>query len=370
MDQQIQTRSVSSSAMIASDILLRETTTTRLIFRPLIVQNINRPDANVRWSFIFQKKGKNDLWEDSKDIPLSSLKKGEWVSIELHADEVLKLLENIDNLKQLYAQFWIQRWISNFHITDENINEILQKLSTFKDKWVILEAFAKLDISQLENIESLVSINRFQRAKNDMENNMENGDEKWFWQPLFKKEAWILSQIFSAPFVFVDDEFFVWWKRWNNQGGVFTDYLFQNSITRNIAFIEVKTPLSELVWKTKYRWKNDTDHNTVYPISNELSGAINQLLNQKKTFLQKQDSIEETDKFTYNTRCILICWNTEVLSEWQLKSFELYRSSLKDVEIITFNELLKKIANLLSLFSEDSSVPEVEEEISIEDIPF
>ncbi len=368
MDQKIQTRSVSANAMIVSDILLRETTMTRLVFRPLIVQNQNNPDANVRGIFMFQKKWKNDSWEDSKDIPLSSLRKWEGVSIELHSEEILLLLENVDNLKQLYAQYWIQRGVSNFHITDRNITEVLEKLSSFENKWIMLDALSKLDPDQLENIESLVSINRFKRANEEMSSNINNGNEKWFWQPLFKREAWILSQIFSAPFVFVDDEFYVWWKRWSNQGWVYTDYLFQNSITRNIAFIEVKTPISELIWKTKYRWKHDTDHNTVYPISDELSGAVNQLLNQKKTFLQKQDSIEEGDKFTYNTRCILISWNTETLSEWQLKSFELYRSSLKDIEIITYNELLKKIENLLGLFSGNNVPPEVE--VSIEDIPF
>ncbi len=367
MEQKIQTKSVSSNAMTVTDILLRETSITRLIFRPLIVQNIKNPQANVKGSFIFQKKWKNDIWEDSKDMPLSSLKKWELVSIELHSEEILTLLENFDNLRQLYAQYWIKRGISNFNITDKNIDEILEKLAVFEDRELILEALGKLDISQLENIESLVSINRFKRSKEEMEGNMSNEDEKWFWQPLFKREAWILSQIFSAPFVFVDDEFFVWWKRGNNQGGVYTDYLFQNSITRNIAFIEVKTPITWLVWKTKYRWKNDTDNNTVYPISDELSWAINQLLNQKKTFLQKQDSLEESDKFTYNTRCILISWNTDSLSEWQLKSFELYRSSLKDVEIITFNELLKKIQNLLELFSWESIQSKKE---SIRNVPF
>ena len=365
MKQNIQTKSIWYWVMQSSDILLRESSLTRLIFRPLVIANPKNPESNVKWTFIYQKKGKNDIWEDSKELSLSSLKKSEGFSLELHSEEVLILLENFENLQQLYAQFGIRRGETNFHITDKNIGDILEKLSAIDERDLVLDAFSKLDISQLENIESLVSINRFSRARDDMRDNMDNGNEVSFWQPLFKREAWILSQIFSSPFVFVEDEFFVWWKRWNNKWGVYTDYLYQNSITRNIAFIEVKSPTTKLIWN-RYRWKQDNDNNTVYSISDELSGPINQLLNQKKTFLQKQDSLEETNKYTYNTRCILITWNTHTLTEWQLKSFELYRGSLKDIEIITFNELLKRIENLLELFSWKN----MDNNDSWEDIPF
>ncbi|MDD5376623.1 MAG: DUF4263 domain-containing protein [Candidatus Gracilibacteria bacterium] len=366
MTEIIKTTSIAKGVAQADDIILRSNSNTRLLFRPLICDNLQDSGANITGCFIVQKKGRNDNWEEYKDIAISDLKKGEGLKLELHSKEILTLLDSFEKLKQIYSQYGVRYGETEFHISDQNIDGILEKLSVFEDKGLILDALSRLDISQLENIESLVSINRFKRSKEEMERNMENSDEKGFWQPLFKREAWILSQIFSAPFVFVDDEFFVGGKRGNNQGGVFTDYLFQNSITKNIAFIEVKTPIAELVRKTTYRGKKDTDNNAVYAVSDELSGAINQLLNQKKTFLQKQDSLEESDKFTYNTRCILISGDTNSLTEGQLKSFELYRSSLKDVEIITFNELLKKIQNLLELFSGESGKTEE----FIEDIPF
>lgn len=349
--ESIKAKSIARWMAQIDDIELRKTDKIRLIFRPLILDNENNPEANIRWSFIYQKKWNKDNWEDFDNISLSTLKNGEWFKLELHSQEVLDLLSNFEKIKIIYQKYWIQYWENDFYITDKNIDWVLEKLSNIDNKNLILDSLNKLDIDKLENIESLVNINRFNRIIKKIKENLDNSDEKWFWQPLFKDENWIISQIFSSPFLYVDDEFFVWWKRWDNNGWVYTDYLYQNSLTKNIAFIEVKTPNSKLVEWSLYRWKSDLYNNAIYSPSKELTWAVNQVANQKQTFLQKKDSLEEFDKKTFNSKCILIIWNIWELTEWQKKSFELYRNSLKDIEVITYDELLLKIENILNIFS-------------------
>jgi hypothetical protein len=365
--QSIKTTSIAKWIAQIEDILLRETQAIKLIFRPLILDNVWNPEASLKWVFIYQKKWKNDDWTDIENIPFTSLKKWEWYKLELHSEEVLKLLGSFVQIKELYNHFWIKYWENEFFITEKNIDSIFDKLSSIDNKEMILEWLNKLDFDKLENIESLVNINRLTRIVSDIKNNLDNDDEKWFWQPLFKNQSWIISQIFSSPFLFVDDEFFVWWKRWNNNWWVSTDYLYENSLTKNVAFIEVKTPNAKLVEWSLYRWKNDWDHNAIYSPSKELTWPVNQVLNQKNLFIQKKDSLEEGDKKTFNSKCILIAWNMSTLSEWQQKSFELYRNSLREVEIITFDELLLKIENILKIFSWWNHQ---EKEKLIDDIPF
>lgn len=50
-------KSTSRISAECSDYVLRETATTRLVFRPLLVQNEKAPNASVKGSFIFQRKG-------------------------------------------------------------------------------------------------------------------------------------------------------------------------------------------------------------------------------------------------------------------------------------------------------------------------
>ena len=92
MGDTIKIKSTSKNSAIGSDILLRTTTTTRLLFKPEIVNNPHNKNASVRGTFIFQKKGRNNSWEDYKNLDLTKLKASEWVQIELKSEEVFKLI--------------------------------------------------------------------------------------------------------------------------------------------------------------------------------------------------------------------------------------------------------------------------------------
>jgi hypothetical protein len=71
--------------------VLRETDTTRLIFRPLIIENPHDSNASVRGAFVFQRKTSSSTWEDIDVPPLTRLKQDEAVKLELKSEELLKL---------------------------------------------------------------------------------------------------------------------------------------------------------------------------------------------------------------------------------------------------------------------------------------
>jgi hypothetical protein len=86
-----------------------------------------------------------------------------------------------------------------------------------------------------------------------------------------------------------------------------------------------------------------------------LAGTIVQVLNYRTELIKKlKDLIEDTDYHltAFNPKCIVIIGNAnEELNDVQSrKSFEIFRNSLKDVEIITYDELFRKVEILAELF--------------------
>ena len=94
--------STSRSSAVTEDIILRETGITRLVFRPILVENKREPKASVKGSFIFQRKGKSDKWEDVDFTLLSSLKKGQAIKLDLKSEEIKKLHEELSSLYDIY----------------------------------------------------------------------------------------------------------------------------------------------------------------------------------------------------------------------------------------------------------------------------
>lgn len=73
----------------ADDIELRRTSTTRLVFRPLFVDNSNDPDACIRGEFVFQRKRPDGAWEDHSDLTLANLRADEWIKVQLRSGKSL-----------------------------------------------------------------------------------------------------------------------------------------------------------------------------------------------------------------------------------------------------------------------------------------
>lgn len=346
--EKITTQSTSKYTSVVSDLVLRKTNTTRLIFRPLIIDNANNKEASVKGWFIFQKKSLKDNWCDYKTFDLSKLKKGEWIKLELKAEEVLKLLEKSNQYKTIYKKYGITYGTSDFIITDRNIGHVFEQIASFSNQKILLDALQNLNELSVQKLNALVGVSQLEKALKIWNTNKDNNDEN-FWMTTFKTYSWIISQVFACPYVFIDDGYYFGGKRGENKGGVYGDLLYQNYFTGNVAFVEIKTPSTEIIG-SKYRGNNDVDNNTVYSFSSDISGGVTQVLNQRNIFKQKQDSLEESNKKILNSKCILLVGKVDDLSLGQKKSFDLYRNNLKDVEIVAYDELFIRVENLKDLF--------------------
>ena len=345
----IGTKSTSKYTEEVTDLVLRETQKTRLIFRPLIIDNQKNQEACIKGWFVFQAKNIKDQWSDLKTLNLSKLKSGEWIKLELKSEEVLKLLNNCEYYKSIYKKHGVTYGPAVYPITDENIANILEKISRFSNKNLLIKSLQNLSEEKLANIDSLVSVAHLENISKKWDENRENDNEE-FWQKFFQDNAWILSQIFSCPFILIGKKFYCGGKEDDDKGGVKGDLLYKNDLTGNLAFVEIKTPKIGIVGG-EYRGKEEGKENVVYSMSNEISGGINQVLNQRKVYLNTHG--DNNGKFLHNAMCFLVIGKiSDFENDDEKKSFELFRSSTKEVEIITFDELFGRINAFLKLLKE------------------
>ena len=179
-------------------------------------------------------------------------------------------------------------------------------------------------------------------------------------------EQWVLAQIFACPCTIFADKAYVGGKGINNSGGNLCDFIYQNSLSQNVALIEIKTPCTELIGN-QYRG--------TYSFSYELSGAINQVLNYRDKLTKEYYSLchQSSEPFeVLSPKCVVIIGKMASLTPGQVAAFENFRNSLSNVLILTFDELYQRIVDLIAVLSESpNQQPGIfEPETGNEDLPF
>lgn len=240
----------------------------------------------------------------------------------------------------------------------DKYHEIIEKgnIHLFKDlfSWImssgnskeIVERLQELDISSLEDISSLSGIAQLKEFRKIWDAESENGDEE-FWQRTFSNFSWSISQLFTYPLILFAEKAYLGGKSVINKKGNLVDFIFLNALSNNVMLIEIKTPTSDLL-SSKYR--------QTFSVSAELSGGINQALKYKHKVLRHYATLtadaDENEKFeAFNPKGVLIIGNykKEINDLIKKEAFELFRSNLSNIEVITFDELFKKVDLLLEI---------------------
>jgi hypothetical protein len=307
---------------------------------------------------------------------LLSLNK-EGISYTLNYDEYDTIRKGIDKItRDCQAEGRIDKTIFAYNalLNISNPLQYPQKFRAYK-KDIISNLISTNDMQQADlsagdqkELVNLVSKNKRNLAKqqpkalmklhNDIELvTLENLIEKFEemlskkltepnWQKLFNENPFILTLAFGYPIIKFSGQTYVGGETFFGTGGKITDFLVKNNLTNNTALIEIKTPHTSLLDKV-YR-------KTVYAPSRELSGSINQLLDQKykfqKEIASRKDNSRIDDIESYSVNSVLIIGKMPDDDD-QKKSFELFRGNSKDIVIITFDELLEKLKQLHAFLS-------------------
>lgn len=164
------------------------------------------------------------------------------------------------------------------------------------------------------------------------------------WQRFFEDNLFILSMAFARPVHLLHTQFHAQGSGLDGTGAQVGDFLFAEQGPA-LAIVEIKKPGTELMLNSPYR------NTQVFGPSAELSGAVTQVLYQQSSlrshWILHGRRPELANSHPDNIRCVVIAGQLPT-DETRRRCFEIFRSACKDVDVVTFDELLQKLRLLLS----------------------
>jgi hypothetical protein len=160
------------------------------------------------------------------------------------------------------------------------------------------------------------------------------------WQAFFEQNKFVLSMAFARPVELTHTQFHAKGSTLTGAGAQIGDFLFKEH-GQALAIVEIKTPGTILVRANAYRGVE------VFGPYHELSGAVTQVLFQQSELrirwkTHKDDNPVLQQSGADAIKCVVVAGRLPTDPN-KLRSFEVFRNACKDVDIITFDELLAKL---------------------------
>ncbi|MCW0422138.1 Shedu immune nuclease family protein [Xanthomonas sacchari] len=167
------------------------------------------------------------------------------------------------------------------------------------------------------------------------------------WQAFFKANPFVLGLAFPHPVLMIQDQAHVGGTMLSGSGESIVDFLFAQRFTGGLALIEIKRPSTKLVEAKTFRGDLHAPHK-------ELTSAMAQVLDQRfqllNNFAAKAHDPALKNTHVSAVHCIVIAGIAPTTIQ-EKRSLDLFRHSSKDVAVITFDELLEKLREILRLMT-------------------
>ena len=374
--------STSSKTASASSVVLNQTELLRFKFIPTLVDNGKEPQKSVAGKLLFEKKRKkeaqfpSDIGNTQEKVSRGSVKVGDWMELQLDTSETYALYTGLRQLYELYENMGgIPYGKTTFTRVDSSYREflsilqndpsaarmiaqeenyelvkILLRLITQTDSHESLKkSLSELQDYNLQHLTASLNIEKLQRVAALMRDNLDNDSEEFWQTTVFKENQWVLAQVFACPCTIFAEKAYVGGKSINNRGGNLCDFIYQNSLSQNVALIEIKTPCTEIIGN-QYRG--------TFSFSYELSGAVNQVLNYRDNLTKEYYAISHNSNEPFEVlspKCVVVIGKMASLTSTQIAAFENFRNNMNNVTIITFDELYERINDLIDILAEEDT---------------
>ena len=277
-----------------------------------------------------------ELYENMGGIPYG---KTTFTRVDSSYREFLSILQNDPSAARMIAQE------ENYELV-----KILLRLITQTDSHESLKkSLSELQDNNLQHLTASLNIENLQRVAALMRDNLDNDSEEFWQTTVFKENQWVLAQVFACPCTIFAEKAYVGGKSINNRGGNLCDFIYQNSLSQNVALIEIKTPCTEIIGN-QYRG--------TFSFSYELSGAVNQVLNYRDNLTKEYYAISHNSNEPFEVlspKCVVVIGKMASLTSTQIAAFENFRNNMNNVTIITFDELYERINDLIDILAEEDT---------------
>lgn len=271
----------------------------------------------------------------------------------------MNLRRSGDNYKKFYSDIKdIELLIKGALDKEKENKELVEEL--------IKNGITKSDIKEITYKKE--QLNEFHRLLNDNEYfyymKLKKGGTERVWQDFFEANTWIfgygLNFIFSSSLKDRKLEEVISGFDFNDFGKRVDALMVTRGVINSFVFVEIKPHNSKLLASKAYR-------KGCWQISNELSGAVSQI---QKTVQKAITSIKtKTDiksengdptgevVFLYQPKSFIVIGNLSEfksdhgVNEGKFSSFELFRKSISNTEIITYDELYKRTKYIIGHYN-------------------
>ncbi len=277
-------------------------------------------------------------------------------------NEIRTLVDFIKSIKDLQIEDE-----NGFKITDNELKNLIltkdQAYLIYKDNQSLFEEIFEENVTQEDIVnlvykkEQLAYFDKLLNHETFFEEEKERlgiSKDEALWQNFFESNTWIfgfgLQYIINVPLESKKLEQVVEGFDVINRGKRADALMKSKGIINSLCFAEIKTHKTKLL--------NASYRPSVFPPSTDLSGGIAQVQKTIQSSIENLiNKINPTDGegnptgeeiFLYRPKSFLLVGNlNEFMAEngvnkEKYSSFELYRRSIKDIEIITFDELLER----------------------------
>ena len=302
-------------------------------------------------------------------IEITRVKKGAYDgSVKLSIDGYAQLISILEFLKSIDIQLLSTRKITlqddlKLSLDEEAKKKIRTAFSDESNRDFLLELISQADIHDairtmftnddkkmilIEQIKSglitshdIVNVGYRKEQLSVFEEMLKICDDEKDWQLFFEQNQWIFGYGLDYKFNYIlQREYSTGSKGLDAKGEAIGDFILTDS--QFTVLVELKTPRTKLFSSEKFR-------NGCWKISNDLANVTSQVLAQKHEVTVNFDKLaEDVDKdiSLYDPKAIVVIGNTQQFnaecvkeSRWKKRTFELYRRNLRNVEIITYDEL-------------------------------
>lgn len=249
-------------------------------------------------------------------------------------------------------EYWAMRLGAFVQVANEAVEESNPAMTAYAvhhamNAWTMLVFLQQLEPIVWRGYQSF-GVGALRKVLEEWEANQDRAEEG-YWQGLLEQYPFVVSQVLAYPVVILRGRAFVGGKTLDNSGGHVVDLALAHRLTKNIALLELKTPVTKLLGR-QYR-------TGVFPPSTALTGAVAQVMAYRDSLLREPELLRrESDRmYAFVPECIVLIGRTDQLdSDDKRRSFQLYRSQLLGVTVLTFDELFENIRGLLEVIQGSS----------------
>jgi len=369
MSEQYEFHRTSNQSAIGSDKVLAETGTTRLLLRYEAVQNANNPDAKIKVAFIHQRKSPKGDWQDSPNVPLSSLKAGEQVKFSLHSEPTLKLYQQLRNLYAVATKGVIGTGKTRLVVgreeeviqTDVGRAKVINLLLAKGHSTEIWNELIRTDPDLATRLAYARIHSERSLTLQDFRKNLSVQRPEEWWQDFFENNTWIFGyglnyQILKS----VQTQPRYGGMTVTGKGIQKGDFLERTeAAVKFTVLVEIKRPATQLLGARSYR-------NGACELGAELTGGVSQMQANCSKWEKEGSQTEENREalsyrstFTIQPKGILVIGHTEQLNQISKRNtFELFRRNTVNPEILTFDELYERAKFIVAHTAQSASAAE------------